>query len=57
MYATSVQHQGKPALPEIRATIATSKDEVTIRVSDHGNRHRIYDCYVLSTDVLMKVEG
>ena len=36
MYATMMQHQGADDYPPIRATIAASKDDVQVRISDAG---------------------
>lgn len=38
MRATKNKHQGSASLPPIRATIAAGKNDVTIRISDQGER-------------------
>lgn len=36
LHATASHHHGANATPEVHATIAASKDDVSIRISDQG---------------------
>lgn len=42
MQATVAQHGGEPSLPPILVTVVAGADDISMRISDQGQRIRLY---------------